>query len=264
MKITLYARQSNMFAGMLANSLRQAKHQPLLLEKQKWAGRVEDCDAAIIHGTRNKALIEAYSHVPVFIIESGYLKRVNSRNEGQIGHWQLSYGDLNGMPGFYCPGDRFDALGLEIKKAQNQKGYVLLLGQMPGDSALNGTDHAAWLRGQIAYYENQGFTVKYRAHPKGGVELDGRPSLEGSLDEALGGAAFAVMYNSTAGFHCLLNGVGVVCDPCAPYYELSGEKCPPMAERRRFFNRMAYGQWTVGETAQAVDFMINTWLPKVK
>jgi hypothetical protein len=263
MKIVIYARPANVFAGMLANSLRQAQHKPVLREKQKWKGEVEDCDLAVIHGIRNKPLIEAYAHVPVFIIESGYLKRINNRSEYQSGHWQLSYAKLNGLPGFDCPPNRFNALGFDIKRPRNRKGYVLVLGQVPTDSALNGTDHVQWLKDKISYYESEGHAVKYRKHPKGGVDLDGHPSLDGTLTEAIAGAAFCVAYNSTAGFEVLLNGVGMVCDECAPYAEISGEQCPSVAVRRAFFNRAAYGQWRVDQTPDAVQFLMNEWLPRL-
>lgn len=263
MKVVIYARPGNIFASMLALSFNQAGHSAVLRAKQRWSGEVEGCDLVLLHGVRRQGIIEAYSHVPVFIFESGYLKRVNNKSEVQRGHWQISRAVLNGMPDFDCPPDRFEKLNLKVEKAQKKKGYVLLLGQMPNDSALNGTDHKAWLLEQIEHYEsNSPYPVQYRQHPKGGVVLDHYPSMDGDLADALSEAALVVCYNSTAGFQALLAGCPVVCDPCAPYYELSGEKCPTIAQRRAFFNRAAYGQWRVDETPQAVQFLINEWLPR--
>lgn len=262
MKVIVYGRPANIFAAMMAMDFIRAGHQAVTREPGRWDGKTEDCDFVLIHGVRNQALIEAYQHVPVFIFEAGYLKRVNNRNEYQVGHWQISHAKLNGLPEFDCPADRFDALNLKIERAKGKGGYVLILGQIPNDSALNGTDHAAWINEQVEHYQGRGLEVKYRKHPRGGLDVPGFPSLDGELSEAVAGARLVVTYNSTAGFQVLLSGCPIVCDPCAPYYGLSGEKCPTIAERRAFFHRAAYGQWRVDETPQAVQFLINEWLPR--
>ena len=221
------------------------------------------CDIALLGSIREPELIEAYkaAGVPVFIYEQGYVKRTNGPSEHQIGHWQLSKDWLNGLPDFECKADRFDSLDTPIgQKGGDAKGYVLVLGQKPGDSALNGTDHVQWLRDRFDEYDN----VVYRPHPKRGYEFDASEvtQQEGTLQEAFAGAKLVVCYNSTAGFAALLAGVPVVCDPCAPYAELSGTRLPAMKKRRAFFNRVAYGQWRVDQTKAAVEFLTKEWLPR--
>lgn len=246
---------------MLCTTLKARKHSVEAQSRDDWSGAALDCDIAILHGVRDP-LVEAYRHVPTFIIESGYLKRINTRADAYSGHWQLSYSKLNGLPDFRCPPDRFDSLQFPLARSVRRKGYVLVLGQVPTDSALNGTDHGACLRTQIADYEAQGFEVRYRPHPRGGLTLNGIASLGGTLSDALDGCCAVVTYNSTSGFQVLLQGIPIMCDPCAPYYELSGMTCPPVSVRKLFFDRVGYGQWRCDQTPEAVDFLFSEWLPR--
>ncbi|WP_237133805.1 hypothetical protein [Pseudohongiella sp. O18] len=260
MKIALYTKRNDFFMAMLALWLTRAGHQTTEINRDKWAGQGLDADLVFVHGIRSD-IIDAHAGKPVFVVESGYFQRVNTIAEKQSGHYQISYGRLNNPPAFECPSDRFDSLGITVDKAVRKKGYALLIGQVPGDSALGGIDQTDYLLSKAAEYEATGFDVKYRPHPRGGVDLPGYPALPGSLDEALDGAGIAVMYNSTTGFEALRKGIAVDCAPCAAYYELAGEKCPVIADRKAFFARSAYGQWRIDETAQAVDFILNKWLP---
>lgn len=264
MKIAIHAKPRNLFAAMLAMSLQRLRHEIVIESRDDWTGPVPGVDLAIVHGIRQPAL-EAYAGIPAIVLESGYLHRVNTVSEAQIGHWQLSLGGLNVIPDFPCAPDRFDRLSLAIEKPVKRKeGYVLLLGQTPNDSALGGVDHLAWLQEQAEMYRSQDLEVRYRPHPRGGIELPGVETIPGTLDDALEGASLAVMYNSTAGFQVLLKGIPVICDPCAPYAELAGKNAPSVKARRSFFNRAAYGQWRVDETEQAVNFLLNEWLPKCR
>ena len=259
MKIALYTKRNDFFMVMLAMSLGRAGHETVSIQRDKWTERDIDADLVFVHGIRSD-IIDAHKGKPVFVVESGYMKRVNTPAEKQIGHYQISYGRLNNPPAFDCPADRFEKLDVTLDKAARKKGYALLIGQVPGDSALGGIDQAEYLLSKAAEYEAAGYEVKYRAHPRGGVELPGYPTLPGTLDEALEGAGVAIMYNSTTGFEVLRKGIAVDCAPCAAYYELAGEKCPVIADRKAFFARAAYGQWRIDETAQAVDFILNKWL----
>ena len=197
-----------------------------------------------------------YPGVPFFVFDWGYVRRVNERDEHHKGHWQVSRDRLNNVPPGPCPDDRFKALDLPIKtKGGNAKGHVLLIGQMPNDSALNGGNHLAWLTAMAMKYDN----VLYRPHPRGGIKLVAGCETQqaGTLQDALDGARLVVTYNSNAGHEALLAGVPVVCDPCAAYAELAGEKIPSVPKRRAFYNRVAYGQWTVYEVQEMLDFVLG-------
>lgn len=252
MRIALHGQ--NPFGHHLAVSVRRAGHRLV-------AGKMNavDCDVALIGGIRNSRLIDEYKNIPCFIYEMGYINRTNNHTEHMTGHWQLSKGWLNGLPDFECPGDRFDLLDTPIiNHGGDPYGYVLVLGQKPGDSALNGTDHVRWLRDRFNEYDD----VVYRPHPKSGYGFHDDEVVEqqGTLEEAFAGARLVVCYNSTAGFAALLAGIPVLCNECAPYAELSGIEIPSVVVRRSFFNRAAYGQWLVAETDQAIKFVTEKWL----
>ncbi|MCK5746427.1 MAG: hypothetical protein KAH44_09430, partial [Oricola sp.] len=62
-----------------------------------------------------------------------------------------------------------------------------------------------------------------------------------------------VTINSNIGHEALINGVPVICDPGAPYAELAndcfseGLFMPDAKLRKKYFSRLAYGQWTLEE-----------------
>ena len=143
-----------------------------------------------------------------------------------------------------------------MEREHVQDGYVLICGQVQTDAAVMDVDYPAWLSEQIRRYQARGEDVRFRPHPK--CVADPPPEaaaviLSGTLEDALKGAKFVVCYNSNAGHDALLAGVPVVCDPCAPYHELSGEVCPGYSDRLRYFSRAAYGQWRRADIAEGFE-----------
>lgn len=188
----------------------------------------------------------AAKHKRAIVVEWGYFDRINSKNDSTKGHWQLSPDRLNNLPDGEFPPDRFYATGVKlIERMHNADGYVLICGQVKCDAAVMGIDYPRWIAEQIDKYSARGERVKFRPHPKEPDYYGVSPSmlLDGTLDDALAGAKFIVCYNSNAGHDALIAGVPVVCDPIAPYYELSGEVIPSMDDRLKYFSRCAYGQW---------------------
>jgi hypothetical protein len=245
------------FSGFLVDALIKHRYRVVRRPISAWSGKTEH-GAAIVFakGRKREEIRLAYGETPFFVFDWGYIARVNSPSEHYAGHWQVARDRLNNIPSIKCRPDRFKALNIPIAaKGGDPDGYVLLVGQMPNDSALNGVNHSDWLKDQTAQYEN----VVYRPHPRGGIKsLDGVPTDgSSSFAEALKGARLVVTYNSNAGHEALLGGVPVICDPCAAYAELSGEKIPSVPVRRAFYNRVAYGQWTVYECNQMLDFILG-------
>lgn len=247
----------NQFGYRLAKSLKRKGVEVEVVDRES---EIKPCDLVFIKGAHHTDTVEAYlmQGIPVFIFDWGYIKRVNSPGTHQTGYWQVSYAKLNGIPDFECPSDRFERLGVEItKKGFTRNGYVLLIGQMPGDAAVHGTDHKQWLIDQHEHYTQRGFDVRYREHPRGGVSLP-YPKASPDLIEAIKGAQFVVTFTSNTGHDALLMGVPVVCDKRAAYYPLSG-RLPSLRKRQAYFNRLAYGQWLCSETDACIDFVLNEW-----
>lgn len=253
---------NDVFGQQLAQSFRKLRWN---VKQMTPTDRYQSCDLLIIKSARRPHLVDQYTQnsIPVFIYDWGYFHRVNAPDQHRDGHWQISYQELNNMPDWVLPPDRFNSTSAVIgRKNHDKDGYVLVCGQMPNDAAVAGTDHKLWLIEQCEHYIEQGYDVRYREHPRGGVKLS-YPTAHKDLMTAMRGARFIVTYNSNVGHDALLAGIPVVCDPSAPYAELSGENLPSKPKRLKYFSRAAYGQWTYKETDQAVDFMINQWMPRL-
>lgn len=267
MKIAIYSPPGNIFAACLSAAIKSQKLKPINRDPRGWQGEIEECDLVFIKGARRMELVRAYeaAGVPVFIFDWGYIKRVNTPQEHQKGHWQISHSRLNRFPDFDVPADRLEKLAIEIsRKSHADNKRALLIGQMPKDAAVAGTCHATWLRNKAAELQADGFDVFYREHPRGGVKMPRLPSADGDLIEEMRASRVVVTYNSNTGHDALRAGVPVLCDPVAPYAELSGLTLPSLPKRRDYFQRLAYGQWRLDETSEAVAFILGEWLPRIK
>ena len=229
-------------------------------------GEVEGFDLAVVYGARAGARVRAAyeaAGIPVITCDFGYIARVNSREEHESGHFQVSLGGLNNPPAFDCPPDRLRALGIKVTaRGGDPEGYTLLIGQVPGDAA-HGMDmraQRAWLESMSRQYPD----VRYRPHPRGAVMFNGAVLAGGSLEEALAGARLVVTWNSNTGNDALLAGVPVVAHgPNASYADLCGEELPKVPARRAYFRRLAYGQWTLAEmrSGECQRFILDQLLP---
>lgn len=250
MRVGIYAGGSHPVVSALAQGFEAVGCETAARASAYHRGEVEDFDLVVSYGMKaGRRVRDAYraAGVPVVVVDWGYLARVNSPDEHEAGHFQVGLGRLNAVPPFACPPDRFDALGLEIvEQGGDPSGYVLVCGQVPGDAA-HGMDAATletWLREGLASKHGD---VRYRPHPRGGIELAGVQSDRRPLAESLAGARVVDTYNSNIGHDALLAGVPVVAHKSAAYAELAGEDLPSVEARRDYFNRLAYGQWTLAE-----------------
>lgn len=265
MKIGIYGRSGHPVLAALAVGFREQGHNVGVRELSKHAGEVETFDVVIVSGMKDGAgVVRAYmaADIPAVVFDFGYLNRVNSKADFEFGHFQFSLGGLNQPPAFACPSDRFDALDMPVvEQGGNPDGYVLLCGQVPGDAA-HGMDPQTlrtWLREQEQKYD----TVLYRPHPRGGIALPGAKTDYSELADALAGARLVVTYNSNVGHDALLAGIPVVCAGPAAYSALAGEQLPTLADRRAYFFRVAYGQWTLEEMRSGAcpTFLLEHLIP---
>lgn len=230
----------------------------------------EDFNLAFVYTMRTRAsdlILREYRRrtprVPVVVIDYGYLRRAcQEQFGGGEGYWQMSLNTpsgLNSIPRFACPSDRFETLDLSInKKGGDPDGAVLVCGQHVGDPS-HGRSTArelqAWADEQIGLLIEQGHQkVIFRPHP---FSPDVRPSRSDCkvmdpakypLDKVFPKIKMVVCQNSNIGHDALLAGVPVIATRSdAPYYELAGPKLPSVEERKAYFSRVAYAQWTLVE-----------------
>lgn len=196
--------------------------------------------------------------VPVFFVELGHVNRPGMGGKFEAGpehYFQFGIERLCWMPDWECPSDRREALGIEYPEMKSDaEGYVLLLGQKPGDAQHPITDMVHWrtvMMRRIEQYTDR--QIKWRKHPKDYNPLDHSCDDE-SLEEAFEGAFCVVTHNSNAGIKAILAGIPVVCsracfyaELCYPLHRIEDRGRPTQEAFEDFFNRLAYAQWTYEE-----------------
>lgn len=227
-------------------------------------GEVEKFNQVFITGLRGKGrwILEDYTAkgIPVMVMDYGYLKRTSGMATWATGHWQLGLNQLNGLPGFPCPPDRFESLGIPLKPRQTGD-TILVCGQHAGDPS-HGLDQAGvrdWAIDTIkALSERTDRAVVWRPHPDSPIELPGVATDTGALDFT--NVHAVVTISSNAGLEAIIHGVPVFCDAIAPYARLANvgldaidnPHFPTDVERLSYLYRLAYAQWTWDELREGL------------
>jgi hypothetical protein len=188
----------------------------------------------------------------VLVMERGYV--------GDRFSWtSLGWNGLNGRATFYTKDDpsRFGAHFAHLMRPWKTDGsYVLLIGQVPGDASLGGTDLNRWYE-DAAKQARQAYElpVRFRPHPeaiKRGIKqrIAAAESINGTLADALAGAAVCVTFNSNTAVESVLAGVPTVAvDSGTMAHEVTahriGERITP--DRSAWAARLAWCQWTMDE-----------------
>lgn len=145
----------------------------------------------------------------VLVLELGY---IGDRTK----HLSLGWNGLNGYAKFHeypaDNGERFRAMGGELKPWKTGGDYILILGQVKGDASLKGQDIMPWYQ-ECARRAKEiyGVPVYYRPHPesvrrRGYDKIDGVKNIGGTLQEAVAGALFTIAYNSNSCLDSILSG----------------------------------------------------------
>jgi len=155
-------------------------------------------------------------------------------------------------------------------EAENEAGYVLVIGQMPHDSS-HGMDVPGlveWSQGVFASAREAlpGVEVVWRRHPISasvvpkGHDRNSDPNKE-SIAQALAGARLVCVYSSTVGLEALIAGKPVVSWGPSCYQELTSwpkelATAGPAskAEVEALLERIAYTQWGLDELASGEAF----------
>lgn len=189
----------------------------------------------------------------VLLMERGYL--------GDRFYWtSLAWGGLNGYGDFRLPTTCDPARFLDnfAMLPWNPTGdYVLIMGQVPGDMSLHGTNIHAWCIEAARFYKARGDAVMIRPHPlarkRGWWPIRGVPEAHGGLDEALAGARLVVTFNSNSGVDAILAGKPtVVVDPGGMAYPVAaghafGGETTDDPGREDWAARLAWCQWSPRE-----------------
>lgn len=174
----------------------------------------------------------------------------------------LGWNGLNGHAQFpEYPDDggkRFQEIGGVINPwRENPNGYVLILGQLKGDASLYGFDAETGYNKWVRELLKRGERVLFRHHPesikhKRQWDIKGAEISQGSLQEALDGCKYAIVYNSNSAVDAILNGTPCVAmDKGSMVYELCGKGIGDIIrpDREKVLNQVAHSQWTLSEIA---------------
>jgi len=225
------------------------------------------CDLMVLWGVRRGEWISAQTRKggEVCVLERGYL--------GDRFKWaSVSFGgELNGRAEFRTPphdGARFRLHFPGMLKPWRAPGpgYLLLMGQVPGDMSLRGVDIAQWYARTARAAAAAGWDVRFRPHPAA-LERGYRAPVPnaktvppGEIAEALAGAAAVVTYNSNSAVDAVLAGVPTVAvDRGSMAWDVTARGLDALVtpDRAEWVHRLAWCQFSrqemrLGECWEAV------------
>ena len=215
-------------------------------------------DLAVMWSVRWPTVIGDYRarRRPFLVMERAFLG-------DQLAAVSLGYTGLKGRADFCnedVPDDRWQRFaGLMQPWRYDDAGYVLVVGQVPSDTAVAGTNIGHWAQQTIYHVRSllPDVEVVYRPHPADLTPRlpNGARISEGPLAADLAGAAVAVTFNSTVGVDAALAGVPVVAmDEGSMAWPVAAHQVSqhslleqPEPDREEWGERLAYTQWAHAE-----------------
>jgi len=186
---------------------------------------------------------------PVLIMEHGWLDRHNyTQLDWQGYNHRASWAkDISGpapIEGVGRFGELQAIIGERTPVEARKDGYVLILGQTPGDHQLGDSEiHHADALVEIVRNSTT-HPIAFRGHPRCKWRPNDIQSLECDLDEAIAGARFCLTINSNSGNEALWAGCPVLC--LGPsLYEMAG---------------VAMGT-SVARMSHDIEMMLHGWAP---
>lgn len=197
-------------------------------------------------------LYYAWKGRPVLVMERGYL--------GDRMRWtSLGWDGLNGRARFpKAEGDRWERFAdLMQPWKRGGEGYALIVGQVDGDMSLQGVDVHAWYRKTSVKLHYAGWDVRFRQHPVAARRGDSLPNvpfavpMEGTLEDALEGAALVATFNSNVGVDALLAGRPVHAEDegSMVFHQASHNLSETYPDREARFRELSNCQWSIDEIA---------------
>jgi len=179
---------------------------------------------------------------PVFIGELGFFDR-----GAHFGITKLHSDGVHNRDGEWLstvkkPDDRFKKHGLKVTTAKTLPKHAVILGQVDGDTQVDGVDLPAYYDEQRAKAEAAGYEVTFRPHPRVAQNQE-------TLQEIVARSGLVMSYNSTGLIEAILQGVPFECSTNCQYHPLSGKKAAPAKDRKQFLHNLAYMQFNADEYA---------------
>ena len=231
----------------------------------------------IVHGDnkKGKALGSCWNkrNRPALYVSGSYTRHKD--------YYRFGLNDLNWVPPNECPSDRFEALNIHLNHKHKNGWKVLIAAHVPGNywtTLITPLDINKWVKHicdliAVNYpIEN----VYFRKHPKDHNKYF-PPCRTDDNTKPINWQEYVTLitFNSTIGVEAIINGVPVVCDPSAAYSNIANSfetlykpqitksPQPPImfpknlyfpSNNTKFFNRLAYAQWSIEEIASGKPF----------
>ncbi len=199
-------------------------------------------DIAVVWGWRQSRVIRDCTErgVPLLVMERGHVQPRDL--------WvSLGWNGLAGRgrrPACLDGGDRWKAhFAPLMREWQSDRPLALVMGQVPGDASLRGTNIDGWISEAVDALHAAGWETRIRQHP---IREPARP-----LGDDLAAAGLAVTFNSTSGVDALLSGVPVMAaDQGSMAWPLATHaftEKPIRPDRTAWAHRLAWANWSPAE-----------------
>lgn len=189
----------------------------------------------------------------VLVMERGYI--------GDRFSWtSLGWNGLNGRADAPTPvdGRRFwHHFGHQLRPWNPRGDYVLLIGQVPGDAALNGRSLLSWYEEAARNaHDVFGLPVRFRPHPQAimrnfAENVRGAPRIDDPLTTALDRARAVITWNSNTAVEAILAGKPTIAvDAGSMAWAVASHQIvddPKEPDRVTWASHLAWRQWTLDE-----------------
>lgn len=220
---------------------------------KKW--EPADTDIAVIWSWKRPKIIRhvlASNKRHLIVLERGFI-------QPRFEWCSLAIDGFNGRGKFAPRGDNGERwerfFSHHLRPWRTEPGmYALLIGQVPNDSALLGTDIVAWAQEQTDRLRTLGHRVIYRPHPSATTPCpEGAILSTNTLAEDLKGADRVVTFNSTTAVEAVLAGIPTVTldEGSIAYPMTSHDVADPLVrpDRTGWCHDLAWRQWSLEEFA---------------
>jgi hypothetical protein len=278
-RVGVYFTPRNVEIAALAEGCRAAGFRTIKRSFSDYApGQVEDFDMVVLPGIRRKgaAIIADYRArgVPCLVSDYGFINRVSDDPvTWESGHWQIGVGQLNHIPPFACPPDRFERLRVDVMDNRTRPGCTLVCGSRPGSgfAFTNPAELQQWAEDLVSRIgsmdEKPEGEILWRDHPRAPriVPRGFDGVANGPLHKVMSKTALVIAHGSNIINEALLAGVRAFSTRTPDQFGgLADAQLHSVEERESYFHRLAYAQWQLREIrhGEAIEFAVNRMVPE--
>lgn len=223
------------------------------LKRHGWNARLSTsysaADLFVLWGCRRKDKIERAKRdgAEVCVLERGYIA-------DRFKWTSVSFGGcLNNRATFRGPftdSTRWEKHFVHLMNPWREPsgGCVLIMGQVPGDTAVSNVDLPSfYARAATAFRDRGHADIRFREHPNASKKV-----LPTPLADDLARASCVVTWNSNSGVDAVLAGIPTVAmDPGSMAWDVTGHEFadPPKPDRAAWAHAIAWKQWSTDEIA---------------